>query len=56
MRLFYRIKGRYRDGRNKIVIEDKSERTSRALPKPEEMLKILDTLKLAKIKQEKETP
>lgn len=56
MKLFYRIKGKYPDGRNRLVIEDKDSGTNQTLPKPEEMKKILDTLKSAKIKQEIETP
>jgi len=43
MKPFYRVKGKYTDGRNRIVIE-KGEQ-SKALPKPEKLWKILDTQK-----------
>jgi len=40
MKPFYRVKGKFKDGRNKLVIEynQDGKRKSKALPKPEEML------------------
>jgi hypothetical protein len=40
---YYRIKGQYEDGRNRLVIEWEEGMTtkSKALPKPEELIKIL---------------
>lgn len=51
MKPYYRDKGKYTDGRRRIVIEweEKGKKTSLALPKPEKLKKILDT----KIKPEK---
>lgn len=45
MKLFYRKKGKYADGRDRIVIEDKSNGTSKALPKPEQLLVYLGVTK-----------
>ena len=42
---YFRIKGKYKDGRNRVVIEKKVDRwscTSKALPKPEILEKIMD--------------
>ncbi len=45
MRAYYRKKGKYADGRNRLIIEQKNKKgkviRSLALPKPEELLKIL---------------
>lgn len=38
---FYRAKGKYKDGRTRIVIEDRKNNKSKALPKPEVLLKFL---------------
>lgn len=46
MKPFYRTKGKYKDGRQRIVIEilaENDKRTSIALPKPEKLLELLDT-------------
>jgi len=44
MKPYYRKKGKYMDGRAKIVIEKQigKKQMSRSLPKPEIMLKIMD--------------
>ena len=42
MKLFYRKKGTYSDGRDKIVIEDRNTNQSRTLPKPEILWELLD--------------
>lgn len=51
MKPFYRDKGKYKDGRRRVVIERRIGRDikSKALPKPEILWDILDTLKLNKI-------
>lgn len=53
MKPYYRIKGKYPDGRNKIVIEKKHGKKrkviSKTLPKPEMLLDNWDTLKTFKI-------
>ena len=43
MKPYFRIKGRYKDGRKRIVIEwkDGKDIKSCALPKPEKLLKII---------------
>lgn len=51
MKPFYYIKGKYTDGRNRIVIKNKNQ--TKALPKPEKLWKILDTLKNEKKTKEK---
>ena len=38
---FYRIKGKYKDGRQRVVIVYDEKKKSKALPKPEVMLKVL---------------
>lgn len=45
MKPFYRVKGKYADKRNIIVIEDREKGKSWTLPKPEKLIEILDTLK-----------
>jgi hypothetical protein len=45
MKLFYRKKGKYADGRDRIVIEDREKGTSKALPKPEQLLVYLGDTK-----------
>jgi len=42
---YFRSKGKYKDGRQRIVIEwgKEGSKQSKALPKPEDLLKILDT-------------
>jgi hypothetical protein len=47
MKPYFRDKGKYKDGRRRVVIEFKIGRDlkSIALPKPEKLLKILDGLK-----------
>ena len=44
MKPYYRRKGKYKDGRSRLVIEFKEGRDikSKALPKPENLLKLLD--------------
>ena len=52
MKPYFRKKGYYKDGRERVIIEWRvgSARTrSKALPKPEKLLKILDRLKNDKI-------
>ena len=48
MKPYYRVKGKYKDYRKRIIIEMKDKVgkviLSKALPKPEEMLKILTSL------------
>jgi len=68
MKLFYRVKGKYKDGRNRIAIEDRDKGTSKLIPKPEELQHILslwkavfgikeyDTLKTTKSTKGKVTP
>jgi hypothetical protein len=41
MKLFYRKKGKYADGRDMISIEDRENGISKSLPKPEILLPIL---------------
>jgi len=41
MKPFYRKKGKWKDGRDRIVIEDRDNKISQALPRPEELLDIL---------------
>ena len=57
MKPYYRIKGKYPDKRNKIVIEQKHGKKrkviSKTLPKPEILLDNWDTLKTFKIIKEK---
>lgn len=38
MNMFYRKKGKYADGRDRIVIEDREKGISKTLPKPEELI------------------
>lgn len=41
---YYRVKGRYKDGRQRIVIEAKAsdgKKSSVAIPKPEDLIKLL---------------
>lgn len=48
---FYRIKGKYASGKSRVIIEQMIDRwhtKSKALPKPEIMLEILDKLKWTK--------
>ena len=44
-RMFYRKKGKYADGRDRIVIEDRENGTSKALPKPEQLIVYLGDTK-----------
>ena len=56
MKPYFRIKGKFKDGRKRIVIEwvvDRWTKKSKALPKPEKLLKILDTKKSPEISKEK---
>ncbi len=43
MKKFYRKKGKYADGRDRIIIEDRETNKSLSLPKPEELWNILCT-------------
>ena len=47
MKPYYRIKGTYKDGRKRIIVEQKDENNkviySKALPKPENQAKLMDT-------------
>ena len=45
MKPYYRTKGKYKDGRQRIVIEwsENGKKSNRALPKPEILIKLLDT-------------
>ncbi len=57
MKPFYRIKGKFADGRNKIVIEQKigkKKRITKTLPKPEILIENWDTLKNLKISKGKQ--
>lgn len=47
MKPFYRKKGHYADGRDRIVIEDKDNKKSVALPKPEVLTSLLEGSKEA---------
>jgi hypothetical protein len=46
MKPYFRVKGKYQDGRKRLVIEwlENGSKKSKALPKPEKLLEILDTL------------
>ena len=47
MKPYYRIKGRYKDRRNRVVIEEQIDRwscKSKVLPKPEILQLILDSI------------
>lgn len=52
IKLFYRKKGKYSDGRDRIVIEDKNNGTNKTLPKPEDLLKILETCTKGSVSEE----
>lgn len=41
MKAFYRKKGKWKDGRDRIVIEDRANNKCVSLPKPEELLDML---------------
>ena len=47
MKPYYRVKGNYKDGRKRIIIEEKDGNNkvilSKAIPTPEKQLKIMDT-------------
>lgn len=47
MKPYYRVKGKYADGRKRIIIEQKGFDNkvilSKAIPTPEKQLKIMDT-------------
>ena len=48
MKPYFRIKGKYKDGRNRIIIEftEKGKLKSCALPKPELLLKLIGQVSL----------
>lgn len=52
---YYRSKGKYSDGRQRIVIEwaENGKKVSRALPKPEKLLDTLNCPKNTKENKEK---
>lgn len=47
MKAYYRKKGKYKDGRIRIIIEKKDEKNkviySKAIPTPEKQIKLMDT-------------
>lgn len=45
LKLFYRKKGKYADGRDRIVIEDREKGISKDLPKPEHLIVYLGDTK-----------
>ena len=56
MKPYFRIKGKYKDGRKRVVIEwslDRWNKKSKSLPKPEILLELLDTKICPKITKEK---
>jgi len=55
MKPYFRIKGRYGDGRKRVVIEWREGRDikSKALPKPEKLLELIGLVILDKKNKEK---
>lgn len=47
MKPYYRVKGRYKDKRKRIIVEQKDEKNkviySKAIPTPEKQVKLMDT-------------
>ena len=52
MKPYYRFKGRYKDGRKRVVIEyeENKKLVSKALPKPEVLLDRLNSFKITREK------
>ena len=47
MKPYYRVKGKYKDNRKRIIIEQKDEKNkviySKVIPTPEKQIKLMDT-------------
>ncbi len=47
MKPYYRVKGKYKDNRKRIIIEQKDEKNkviySKAIPTPEKQIELMDT-------------
>lgn len=47
MKPYYRVKGKYKDGRKRMIVEEKDDKNkviySKALPKPETQIKLMDS-------------